>query len=119
MPFGWFCIDWEAIADRESNVMLSSECLPGVSNLSLEDSKVEARKRRGRGPFSYRKSELYSDRLSDMSAFKDTENEDVRENPEKKKAECKLLSLSIQGFVSMNAVHMHMCDCMMDQVYYF
>ncbi|WRX33359.1 hypothetical protein QQP08_025846 [Theobroma cacao] len=70
--------DWEAIADREPNELLSSEGLPGVSSLSLKDSKVEAPKRRGRGTFSYRKSELYSDRLSDgVFATKDTENEDV------------------------------------------
>ncbi|XVE59664.1 hypothetical protein DITRI_Ditri05aG0064100 [Diplodiscus trichospermus] len=66
--------DWEAIADREPNVILSSDCLLGVSNLSLEDSKVEAPKRWGRGTFSYRKSELYSNQLSDLSASIDTEN---------------------------------------------
>ncbi|MBA0558056.1 hypothetical protein Golob_015093, partial [Gossypium lobatum] len=79
--------DWEAIADREPSELLSSECLPGVSNLSLEDSKVEAPKRRGRGTFSYRKTELYSDRLSDVSASKDTDNEDVCKHPETKTME--------------------------------
>ncbi|OMO76918.1 Nucleotide-binding, alpha-beta plait [Corchorus olitorius] len=79
--------DWEAIADREPDELLASESLPGVSNLSLEDSKVEAPKRRGRGTFSYRKSELYSDRLSEMSAAKDTEEEDVCINSETKTAE--------------------------------
>ena len=103
------CTDWEAIADHEPNVLLSSECLPGVSNLSLEDSKVEAPKRRGRGTFSYRESELYSDRLSDVSACKDTETEDVCKNPETKTMECKPLCLSIQGFVSTNALYMHVC----------
>ncbi|XVF47007.1 hypothetical protein PTKIN_Ptkin03bG0074500 [Pterospermum kingtungense] len=82
--------DWEAIADLEPNVILSSECLPGVSNLSLEDSKVEAPKRRGRGTFSYRKSEMYSDRLSDdLSAPKDIENENICKNPETKSVESK------------------------------
>ncbi|KAK8489043.1 hypothetical protein V6N11_013204 [Hibiscus sabdariffa] len=81
--------DWEAIADREPNELLSSECLPGVSKLSLEDSKAEAPKRRGRGTFSYKKSELYSDQLSDMSAPEDTENEDVCKHPETKTVESK------------------------------
>ncbi|XVE59661.1 hypothetical protein DITRI_Ditri05aG0063700 [Diplodiscus trichospermus] len=81
--------DWEAIADREPNVILSSDCLPGVSNISLEDSKVEAPKRRGRGTFSYRKSKLYSDQRSDFSASEDTENEDVGKNPETKRVESK------------------------------
>lgn len=92
------CTDWEAIADREPSELLSSECLPGVSNLSLEDSKVEAPKRRGRGTFSYRKTELYSDRLSDVSASKDTDNEDVCKHPETKTMECKPLCLTIQSF---------------------
>ncbi|KAK6247457.1 hypothetical protein QUC31_019022 [Theobroma cacao] len=82
--------DWEAIADREPNELLSSEGLPGVSSLSLKDSKVEAPKRRGRGTFSYRKSELYSDRLSDgVFATKDTENEDVCIDSEIKTVETK------------------------------
>ncbi|XP_022731558.1 coiled-coil domain-containing protein R3HCC1L isoform X6 [Durio zibethinus] len=81
--------DWEAIADREPNVLLSSECLPGVSNLSLEDSKVEGPKRRGRGTFSYTKGELYSDQLFDVAASKDTENEDVCINSETKTLESK------------------------------
>ncbi|KAK8596066.1 hypothetical protein V6N13_000724 [Hibiscus sabdariffa] len=81
--------DWEAIADREPNELLSSECLPGVSKLSLEDGKAEAPKRRGRGTFSYKKSELYSDQLSDMSAPEDTENEDACKQPEIKTVESK------------------------------
>ncbi|XP_017985292.1 PREDICTED: uncharacterized protein LOC18590205 isoform X3 [Theobroma cacao] len=85
-----FTHDWEAIADREPNELLSSEGLPGVSSLSLKDSKVEAPKRRGRGTFSYRKSELYSDRLSDgVFATKDTENEDVCIDSEIKTVETK------------------------------
>ncbi|XP_039059662.1 coiled-coil domain-containing protein R3HCC1L-like [Hibiscus syriacus] len=81
------CTDWEAIADSEPDELLSSECLPGVSKLSLEDSKVEAPKRRGRGTFSYKRSELYSDQLSDLSAPEDTENEDVGKHPETKTVE--------------------------------
>ncbi|KAA3455448.1 coiled-coil domain-containing protein R3HCC1L-like [Gossypium australe] len=88
-PLTHVCKDWEAIADREPSELLSSECLPGVSNLSLEDSKVEAPKRRGRGTFSYRKTELYSDRLSDVSASEDTGNEDVCKHPETKMMESK------------------------------
>ncbi|XVF05077.1 hypothetical protein REPUB_Repub05bG0140100 [Reevesia pubescens] len=81
--------DWEAIADREPNVLLSSECLPGVSNLSLKDGKVEAPKRRGRGAFSYKKSELYSDQLCDVPDSNDRENEDVCINSETKSVESK------------------------------
>ncbi|EOY33288.1 hypothetical protein QUC31_019021 [Theobroma cacao] len=82
--------DWEAIADCEPNELLSSKCLPRVSSLSLDDSKVEAPKRRGRGTFSYRKSELYSDQLSDnVSIAKDTEDEDVCINSEIKTVETK------------------------------
>ncbi|GLT48655.1 hypothetical protein SLA2020_222650 [Shorea laevis] len=76
--------DWEAIADREPNELLSSECLPGVSNLSLEDSKVQAPKRRGRGTFSYNKDELYSDQLSDKSLSNDPEDEDSCLSSDKK-----------------------------------
>ncbi|XP_004291672.1 PREDICTED: coiled-coil domain-containing protein R3HCC1L isoform X2 [Fragaria vesca subsp. vesca] len=56
--------DWEAIADRTPDELLSSQSLPGVSKLSLEDTKVQAPKRRGRGTFAYKKHELYSDQLS-------------------------------------------------------
>lgn len=71
--------DWEAMADREPDELFSSECLPGVSNLSLEDKKVEAPtvpKRRGRGTFSYNKDELYSDRVSDKSFPENHKDED-------------------------------------------
>ncbi|XVF47008.1 hypothetical protein PTKIN_Ptkin03bG0074500 [Pterospermum kingtungense] len=99
--------DWEAIADLEPNVILSSECLPGVSNLSLEDSKVEAPKRRGRGTFSYRKSEMYSDRLSDdLSAPKDIENENICKNPETK---------SVESLEALNHVHCPFTVRILDQ----
>lgn len=38
--------------------------MPGVSKLSLEDTKVQTPKRRGRGTFAYKKHELYSDQMS-------------------------------------------------------
>ncbi|KAL5763666.1 hypothetical protein ACOSQ2_016260 [Xanthoceras sorbifolium] len=69
--------DWEAIADRAPDHLLSSQCLPEVSNLSLEDKKVQTPKRRGRGTFSYKKNELYSDRLPDNSGYESAEDEDV------------------------------------------
>lgn len=56
--------DWEAIADRTPDELLSSQSLPGVSKFSLEDTKVQAPKQRGRGTFAYKKHELYSDQLS-------------------------------------------------------
>ncbi|KAL3850257.1 hypothetical protein ACJIZ3_012139 [Penstemon smallii] len=57
--------DWEAVADRAPEELLSPQSLSGVSKLSLEDSKAEGIKRRGRGTFSYNKQEgLYSDNQS-------------------------------------------------------
>ncbi|KAK3205596.1 hypothetical protein Dsin_019642 [Dipteronia sinensis] len=89
--------DWEAIADCAPDQLLSSQCLPEVSNLSLEDNKVQTSKkvqipnkvqtpkRRGRGTFSYKKNELYSDRLSDNSVavVEDTEDDDVGQDSER------------------------------------
>uniref|UniRef100_A0A5B6YSI6 Coiled-coil domain-containing protein R3HCC1L n=1 Tax=Davidia involucrata TaxID=16924 RepID=A0A5B6YSI6_DAVIN len=69
--------DWEAIADRAPDELLSPECLPGVSKLSLEETKVQSPKRRGRGTFSNRKHGLYSDEQSGGSIIDDPENEDV------------------------------------------
>lgn len=77
--------DWEAIADRAPDELLSPQCLPGVSELSLQDTKVQPPKRRGRGTFSYKKPELYSDQLSDKSIINDAEGEDVCHNAEGKK----------------------------------
>ncbi|KAM5584942.1 coiled-coil domain-containing protein R3HCC1L [Rosa sericea] len=56
--------DWEAIADRTPDELLASQSLPGVSKLSLEDTKVQTPKRRGRGTFAYKKRELFSDQIS-------------------------------------------------------
>lgn len=69
--------DWEAIADRAPDELLSSQCLPRVSELSLTDTKVQTPKRRGRGTFSYKKHELYCDRLSSESIISNSEYEDV------------------------------------------
>ncbi|KAK4753737.1 hypothetical protein SAY87_001841 [Trapa incisa] len=75
--------DWEAMADREPNDLLpvSSECLSELSKLSVEDKKSPGPKRRGRGTFSYRNRELYSDQLSDDFAT-DEEKEDSTLNSE-------------------------------------
>ncbi|KAG2674314.1 hypothetical protein I3843_13G113200 [Carya illinoinensis] len=72
--------DWEAIADRAPDELLSSQCLPRVSELSLTDTKVQTPKRRGRGTFSYKKHELYCDRLSSESIISNSEYEDVLQN---------------------------------------
>ncbi|XP_075633145.1 uncharacterized protein LOC142605605 isoform X2 [Castanea sativa] len=68
--------DWEAMADRAPDELLSSQCLPGVSEPLMQDTKVQAPKQRGRGTFSYKKHELYSDQLSDKSIINDAEDED-------------------------------------------
>ncbi|KAK4607219.1 hypothetical protein RGQ29_001157 [Quercus rubra] len=75
--------DWEAMADRAPDELLSSQCLPGVSEPLKQDTKVQAPdtkvqgpKQRGRGTFSYKKDELYSDQLSDKSIINDAEDED-------------------------------------------
>ncbi|KAK9999185.1 hypothetical protein SO802_018788 [Lithocarpus litseifolius] len=68
--------DWEAMADRAPDELLSSQCLPGVSEPLMQDTKVQAPKQRGRGTFSYKKHELYSDQLSDKSIINDVEDED-------------------------------------------
>ncbi|KAK9280316.1 hypothetical protein L1049_014004 [Liquidambar formosana] len=65
--------DWEAIADRAPDELLSSQCLPEVSELSLEDTKVQAPKRRGRGTFSYKRLELYSDQTSNGPIIHDSD----------------------------------------------
>ncbi|XP_061374504.1 uncharacterized protein LOC133316742 [Gastrolobium bilobum] len=79
--------DWEAIADLEPDELLStvsSDCLSGVSNLKLENSKSPTPKRRGRGTFSYEKHELYSDQLLDSSVI-DVEDEETHCNSEDKR----------------------------------
>ncbi|KAG5602752.1 hypothetical protein H5410_034122 [Solanum commersonii] len=72
--------DWEAIADRAPDELLSPQHLPEVSKISLQDSKVQAPKRRGRGTFSYQKQSLYSDQQSDEPAVDDIEDETVSVN---------------------------------------
>lgn len=83
--------DWEAIADRAPDELLSSQCLPGVSELSLKDTECQIPKRRGRGTFSYENHELYSDQLSVKSVVNDSEYEDVSDNfkPSPDKSNCK------------------------------
>ncbi|OIW08462.1 hypothetical protein TanjilG_03138 [Lupinus angustifolius] len=79
--------DWEAIADREPEELLSSissDCLSGVSNLKLENTKSQTPKRRGRGTFSYEKQKLYSDQVLDGSVI-DVEDEETRCSSEDKK----------------------------------
>ncbi|CAI9781386.1 unnamed protein product [Fraxinus pennsylvanica] len=66
--------DWEAIADRAPDELLSPKCLPEVSNLTLEESTVHSTKQRGRGTFSYKKHGLYSDYESDLPVIDDSED---------------------------------------------
>lgn len=73
--------DWEAIADRAPDELLSPQHLPEVSKISLQDSKIQAPKRRGRGTFSYQKQSLYSDQQSDEPAIDDIEDETVSNTP--------------------------------------
>lgn len=90
--------DWEAIADREPDELLSSQCLPRVSELSLKNTKVQTPKRRGRGTFSYKKHELYCDQLSSESITSKSEYEDVFQNSKgmTNKTNCKYLFPSLQ-----------------------
>ncbi|XP_057484543.1 uncharacterized protein LOC130770914 isoform X3 [Actinidia eriantha] len=69
--------DWEAIADRPPEELLSPQCLPEVSTLSLENTKFQTPKRRGRGSFSYTTHGLYSDQQSNGSVVDCSENEAV------------------------------------------
>ncbi|XP_022898883.1 coiled-coil domain-containing protein R3HCC1L isoform X2 [Olea europaea var. sylvestris] len=64
--------DWEAIADRAPDELLSPKCLPEISNLSLDT--VHSTKQRGRGSFSYKKHGLYSDYESDLPVIDDSED---------------------------------------------
>ncbi|KAG8644126.1 uncharacterized protein LOC110626570 isoform X2 [Manihot esculenta] len=78
--------DWEAIVDRAPSELLSPQGLPSISNLSLNENKVQGPKRRGRGTFSYKQDKLYSDRQSCTSFSSDTEDDDLskgkQQNPE-------------------------------------
>ncbi|KAI9107677.1 hypothetical protein K1719_021340 [Acacia pycnantha] len=75
--------DWEAIADRSPDELLSSvseQCLSGISDLKFENTKSQVPKRRGRGTFSYEKHELYSDQLLDNPVI-DAEDEETHHHP--------------------------------------
>lgn len=68
--------DWETIADRAPEELLPLQGLPEVSKLSLENTKIQTPKRRGRGKFSYTTHGLYGDQQS--NGFVDySENEAV------------------------------------------
>ncbi|KAK6138166.1 hypothetical protein DH2020_028102 [Rehmannia glutinosa] len=78
--------DWEAIADRDPDELLSPQCLPEVSKLSLEDSKAQGTKRRGRGKFQYKKRGLYSDNQSDEEpVLDDSENDSASDAEDSEK----------------------------------
>ncbi|CAL5428537.1 unnamed protein product [Camellia sinensis] len=74
--------DWEAIADRAPEELLSPQCLPEVSKLSLEDANSQTPKRRGRGMFAYTTHGMYSDQQSDGSVVDNSENEAVCDSSE-------------------------------------
>lgn len=67
--------DWEAVADRAPDELLSTEKLADVSKLRLEEDEKDETVpvRRGRGTFSYQKHALYSDQpIEDDSANQPT-----------------------------------------------
>lgn len=57
--------DWEAIADRAPEELLSPPGLAEISKLSLENTKEQTPKRRGRGKFQYTSHGLYANQESD------------------------------------------------------
>ncbi|KAL4578584.1 hypothetical protein LXL04_014709 [Taraxacum kok-saghyz] len=67
--------DWEAVADRTPDELLSTQTLEDVSKLTLEDKKDQPPVRRGRGTFSYQKQGLYSDQQSSTPIEDDSINE--------------------------------------------
>lgn len=69
------CTDWEAVADRAPDELLSPQSLLGVTKLSLEDAQVQGPKRRGRGTFSYKKNGMYSDEQSNEPVIDDAKDE--------------------------------------------
>ncbi|KNA25227.1 hypothetical protein SOVF_008470 isoform B [Spinacia oleracea] len=77
--------DWEAAADRAPDELLSPQCLPDVSKLTLYDTEVkkEVPNRRGRGTFTYNKQGMYSDEKIHDSIACDTSSEIVHETSEK------------------------------------
>lgn len=68
--------DWEAVADRDPEELLSPQVLPGISELSIVDSGAKSSKRRGRGTFSYKSQGLYSDQQSDGPIYNNPEPEE-------------------------------------------
>ncbi|KAL0370227.1 UNVERIFIED_CONTAM: hypothetical protein Sangu_0340800 [Sesamum angustifolium] len=88
--------DWEAIADRDPEELLSSQSLPGVSKLSLEDSKSQGLRRRGRGTFYYDKQGMYSDNQSDEPDMDDSESSSVADAEDQEKRTPLEASNSIQ-----------------------
>lgn len=94
----WYFADWEAVADHALEKLLSPQCLPGVSNLSLQDSKEDSKsqqtKRRGRGTFSYKKQGLYSDTQSDEPDNDDTQDTSVHQLEDMEKRNCTSISTS-------------------------
>ncbi|CAM8914912.1 unnamed protein product [Rhodiola kirilowii] len=57
--------DWEAIADLPLEKLLAPQVPPKVVDLDhTQNHEVKTPKRRGRGTFSYKKEELYSDQVS-------------------------------------------------------
>ncbi|XP_010535713.1 PREDICTED: coiled-coil domain-containing protein R3HCC1L [Tarenaya hassleriana] len=75
--------DWEAIADSEPSKLLSLEELPDVSKLSVEEPKVQEPKRRGRGTFTYKRDEMYSERDYSEARLQDSEDRDISHGSEK------------------------------------
>ncbi|XP_028115950.1 uncharacterized protein LOC114313735 isoform X2 [Camellia sinensis] len=74
--------DWEAIADRAPEELLSPQCLPEVSKLSLQDAKTQTPKRRGRGMFAYTTHRMYSDQQSHGFVVGNSENEAMCDSSE-------------------------------------
>ncbi|GAA0150022.1 hypothetical protein LIER_09052 [Lithospermum erythrorhizon] len=72
--------DWEAVADRDPEELLSPQVLLGISELSIEEPGEpggKSSKRRGRGTFSYKAQGLYSDQQSDGPIYDDPEESSV------------------------------------------
>lgn len=77
-------LDWEAIADRAPDELISPQRLPEVSKLSLYDTEVKkVPNRRGRGTFTYKKQGLYSDEKITYSIASDASDEIVHDKSEK------------------------------------
>lgn len=62
---------------------------------TIRETTDKTTRRRGRGTFSYKKHELYSDRLSDSSTTNDTKDEDASHELEVGRKELKSGKLHI------------------------